>query len=104
MSAHPHQLFEQTPAARGIPLSASEHAARLAAVRAEARAVALKDAWKSMPLPWRTVLVMLACSQPGRPERIAEQPWESFSLGDQLEMAICAKKGGEAYRFFGAVA
>lgn len=103
MSAHPHQPFERAPHA-GIPAAASEHAARLAAVRADVRAVALRDAWKTMPAPWRTVLVMLACSQPGRPERIAEQPWESFSLGDQLEMAHCARKGVEKLTFFAAVA
>lgn len=103
MSAHPHQPFDDAPHA-GIPLAASEHAARLAALRDERRAVALKDAWKSMPETWRTVLVMLACSQAGRPELLARQPWESFCLGDQLEMARAARGGVESLVFFASVA
>jgi len=104
MSAHPHALFERAAPHAGVCLAATPHAEKLAEVRAASQARALKDAWKSMPQSWRTVLVMLACSQPGKPERIAEQPWESFSLEDQIEMAICARKGAEVYRFFGAVA
>lgn len=103
MSAHPHQPFERAPHA-GIPLSASEHATRLSALRDERRAVAIKDAWKTMPETWRTVLVMLACSQPGRPELLARQPWESFSHGDKIEMARAARAGVESLVFFAAVA
>lgn len=104
MSASAYATFDREPPRAGIRLADSDHAARLAAVRAEARAPALRDAWQTMPESWRIVLVMLACSQLGKPEQIARQPWGSFSEVDQLEMAIAARRGASVLGPFGAVA
>ncbi len=66
-------------------------AARLAAVRGESARAASKDMWDRMDMSVRIVLVMLGCAQEGKPDRIAKQPWASFSLADQASMASSAR-------------
>lgn len=104
MSAHPHAAFERPAPHVGITRSAATGAARLAEIREETAARAVAKCWPAMDLSVRIVLVMLGCGQAGKPERIAQQPWESFSASDQQAMAIAARKVRACLADFAAVA
>lgn len=104
MSAHPHAIFERPAPHIGIPRSAATGAARLAEVRDETARAAVGRCWLATDMSVRIVLVMLGCGQAGKPERIAQQPWDSFSAADQLAMAIAARKVRAALADFAAVA
>lgn len=90
MSASAYSLFDRAPAVAGTRPPA-DIAERLAAIKPAVREAAVVRLWRELPLSTRTVLVMLAAGQPGRPERIAQQPWDSFSRPDQDAIASTAR-------------
>ena len=105
MSAHPHVIFARPTAPHvGVTRAEAVGAARLAEIRAEARAAALPRLWQELDMSMRIVLVMLGCGQAGKAEVIAKQPWGSFSAADQLAMASSARLVRECLSDIAAVA
>lgn len=102
MSASAYAAFDP-PAPRVGVRPPADIAERLAAVRGAARKVA-PDFWQQMDMTVRIVLVMIASGQTGAPERLARQPWDSFSPADQLAMASAARLIVSSLQPFAAVA
>ncbi len=91
MSASAYSQFERTSHV-GVPRPPADLAERLAAIRAVDREAALPRLWRELPLSTRTILVYLAVGQAGKPDRIAVQPWDSFSRVDQESIASTCRQ------------
>jgi hypothetical protein len=90
MSASAYSPFEHV-AHVGAPRPPAEFAVRLAAVRPTVREAAVTTLWRELPESTRRILVYLAVNQSGDPDRIAKQPWDSFSRIDQEGLASTAR-------------
>jgi hypothetical protein len=95
---HPHAPLPRhasAPAPDPMPEDAAAKLAELrsaSAARAAASAMSVEPKkWAEMDVSVRTVLVMLASTQKGDPDRIARQPWGAFSQADQIAMAGTAR-------------
>lgn len=103
MSAGAYAKFDKPTAHAGVRPPAHVMEFR-SAIRAGKFSAELLGMWARLDMTMRIVVVMIGCSQPGKPEDIAHQPWDSFSTSDQVEMASAARKMLSALAEFAAVA